>query len=607
MRQRRFLLPAVVLTLAASATMAHATDIWVDSNYTGSVSDGSSAQPFKKISDTWSAVQPGDTVRVRPGTYREGVWIKSGSAAARVTYKSEVKWGAKILTPATDVNGGCFQYWGGNIVDNVSDPSAWTTPGVSPCGWVTIDGFDLHSEKNDNTGAGTSLRWVHHVTVRNCWAHDNATGGIGAGLADYMIFENNIVNNNAIGTNTGGVWGSGIGIWKVRPWDTAAGFHNKIRNNVVFNNHNDLNTPHTDGNGIIIDTTAFDKGTLVENNLVVNNGGGGILLDGSANCTVRYNTLYQNSWDMIYPEIYAQKVVWELPAGTGNLENAVCKNIQIYGNIVVAKTNRLAVKTNSDNISSTAHHNLRWFSGQSSPTNVPAFYGNDGNISDTTGTGDITGQDPQFVSAGSDPYTSDFHLQHYSPAINKYTTNTSDSKDLDGQSRSGSGSFVDYGAYEYKSFVNTPGFEGLASFGAPYFSWSNGGSFVIDTSNGKQHVGSKSLTISVASGAAGRWNSLLQTISGLSPSATYTITAWVRNPVGAIGSSVYLGTSLTGGGDRGSTPILPTTGVYSKYLHTFTTGSLSSLDLYLGYSSPGSQNSELRIDDISVNLKTILP
>ena len=363
--------------LALAVPSARAADLWVDANYTGSVSNGSSAQPFKAISDTYTVVQPGDTVRVRPGTYYEGVWIKSGTSdSARITYKSEVKWGAKIRTPVSYQNGGCFQYWGGDKIDNVNDPSAWTmeyAPGkkVSPCGWVTIDGFDLHSEKTDTTGGGVWLQWVHHLTIRNCWSHDNAVSGLGASLYDYVIIENNIVNNNSAGSNTGGIWTSGISVWKTRPWDNAAGFHNIIRNNLVYNNHNDLNTPHTDGEGIIIDTTGFDRGTLVEGNVVVNNGSSGILMDGSANCTVRNNTLYQNSWDLDLPEIYANKVTWEKPAS--NLENSVCKNIQIYGNLVVARTNRLAVRTNSDNLNSSAHHNLRWYSGQSAPSGVPCF------------------------------------------------------------------------------------------------------------------------------------------------------------------------------------------------------------------------------------------
>ena len=131
MKRRGSLTGALLATIAAGAALtapaARAADIWVDANYTGATSDGTSARPFKKISDTWSAVNPGDTVRVRPGVYREGVWIKSGTSdSARVTYRSEVKWGAQIITPASNGNGGCFQYWGGNVIDNVSDPSAWT-------------------------------------------------------------------------------------------------------------------------------------------------------------------------------------------------------------------------------------------------------------------------------------------------------------------------------------------------------------------------------------------------------------------------------------------------------------------------------------------------
>ncbi len=605
---------ATLSTLPLLVSGARAADIWVDASYTGATSTGSTTQPFKKIGDTYAAIQPGDTVRVRPGNYYEGVWIKSGSSnALRVTYKSEVKWGAKIITPASTNNGGCFQYWGGNTIDNVSTPSVWGMTEanghkIEPCGWVTIDGFDLHSDKKDSTGAGTWFQWVHHITIRNCWSHDNTMAGLGANLADYIVIENNIVNDNSVGSGLGNdtLFSSGISNWKVRPWDTASGFHNIIRGNVVFNNHNDLTNPNrSDGNGIILDTTAFDKGTLVENNLIVNNGGVGILLDGSANCTVRYNTLYQNCWDGTAPEIYAQKVTWE-PGGAQNQENAVCKNAPVYGNIVVARTNRLAVKVNSDSTNSSAHHNLRWFSGQSAPSGVPAFYGNDGNLNDTAGAGDITGQDPQFVNASTNTWASDFHLQHYSAAINKYTVNTANSSDLDGQKRSGTGSFVDYGAYEYRAFVSEPGFEGLASFAAPYSSWVNGGTFYIDTSNARQHTGSRSAGVWVPAGPT-RWNAVLQTLTGLSPNTTYTLTAWVWDANATIGPNAYLGVQTTAGTGLGSLTMTPPTGGYGKYTYTFNTGTLSTLVLSVGYNSPANQNSVFRVDDISVNRKTLLP
>jgi parallel beta-helix repeat protein len=615
MRQRRYAaLAALVASMALTASSAHAVDRWVDASYTGSTSNGSSTQPFKKISDAYSVIQPGDTVRVRPGTYYEGVWLKSGTSnTARVTYKSEVKWGAKIVTPASNQNGGCFQYWGGGIIDNVSTPSVWTMNDsngnrINPCGWVTIDGFDLHSNKqSDSTGAGTWLQWVHHITIRNCWSHNNAMAGLGGSLCDYMIIENNVVNDNAgaDGSGTINIFSSGIGIWKVRPWDTAAGPHNIIRGNVVFNNHNDLSNPNrSDGNGIIIDTTAFDKGTVVENNLVVNNGGGGILLDGTANCTVRYNTLYRNSWDKDYPEIYASKVTWE---PSGNLENSVCKNTNIYGNLVVASTNRLAVKTNADNTGNIVHHNLRWYNGQATPTNVPAFYGNDGNLTDSAGLGDVTGQDPQLVNPSTNTWASDFHLQHYSPALNRNDVNTLDGKDLDGQNRTGTGVFVDLGAYEYRGYQQQPGFEGMTGFGTPYASQINGGTITIQTNNGRQHVGSKSAQIATSSGAAGRWNSLYQTLSGLSPNTTYTVTAWVRGGSGTIGANTWLGAQTTSFATLASTPITPSGGGYTKHIATFNTGSLTSLLVSLGYNAPLNQYTELWIDDISVNVKTTLP
>src|SRR5262249_59863401 len=82
--------------------------------------------------------------------------------------------------------------------------------------------------------------------------------------------------------------------------DDAPGFHNVIAQNIA---HDNSNPPGgTDGNGIIFDDgrhTQSDKlpytpATLIENNLVYFNGGGGIHVFRSTNVTVRNNTAYWN-------------------------------------------------------------------------------------------------------------------------------------------------------------------------------------------------------------------------------------------------------------------------------------------------------------------------
>ena len=59
--------------------------------------DGSEENPFKTIQSATDKCNAGDTVLVKPGTYRERIIPKvSGKRDAKITYKSLVKHGAII-------------------------------------------------------------------------------------------------------------------------------------------------------------------------------------------------------------------------------------------------------------------------------------------------------------------------------------------------------------------------------------------------------------------------------------------------------------------------------------------------------------------------------
>jgi parallel beta-helix repeat protein len=147
----------------------------------------------------------------------------------------------------------------------------------------------------------------HHITVKNCYIHDCACGGIVSRLSDYLVFDSNIVRNNSKRNK----WNcSGLSIWHPVELDQQPGFHIIVKNNVAFENECDIAfSPHghknpTDGNGIIIDDFRNTQGggqeggykaaVLVENNLSFNNGGRGIAVYQSDNVTVRNNTTYHN-------------------------------------------------------------------------------------------------------------------------------------------------------------------------------------------------------------------------------------------------------------------------------------------------------------------------
>ncbi len=414
----------ILFTLAA---VTPAKDVWVQADYTGT-SSGSSSQPYKHLYDVVNVVAYGDVVRVRPGTYyNEAIWLRSG-----VTYKSETFRGAKLV--GNPQNGsGVFQYWGGS---DASDSGAWIWDQRTPVSNATIDGFEItYNSGTYGNYHGINLTWVHHVTIRNCWIHDIPAAGLQTINSDYVMAENNKINDCAWWKQT--YCCSGISIFKTQPYDSAGGFHNIVSKNQVFHNYND--DGGSDGNGIIIDTTRWDQSTLVENNVVWNNGGGGIMMDGAWNVTVRYNTVFQNGWRIPYPDIYAQNVDW-----SSGQWNTVCNNLNIYGNIVSSQSNHLAIKINPSNWSSYAWGNLKWHETGPNPQNALSYWHTDNSGTDTSGQSDVLG-DPKFINRGWDA-NANFRLQSSSPAINRLGTNTRDGRDADWVVRS---SWYDMGAYEY--------------------------------------------------------------------------------------------------------------------------------------------------------------
>lgn len=73
-----------------------AADLWVDAAAAGG-GDGSAARPWRTMQAAARVAAPGDTVRVRPGIYRERVMPARGGEPGRpIRYVSEVRHGAVV-------------------------------------------------------------------------------------------------------------------------------------------------------------------------------------------------------------------------------------------------------------------------------------------------------------------------------------------------------------------------------------------------------------------------------------------------------------------------------------------------------------------------------
>ena len=377
------LFSALLLGTAGGCPRAVARTIYVDGTFTGA-GTGAQAAPYATITQATAVSAPGDTILVGDGTYKETVVPKSGTPGNYVTYRAAHRWAAHVVGVQDN---GCFSLCG---TGNGSRYDA-STPGQR---YVAIDGFDLDNPNNDGYAYGVKVNQASHVRITNCRIHGCGCNGIGTCYSDYLDVEHNVVFDNATNSVLGP---SGISLWRTMPSDQAPGFHNVVRGNLVYDNR-ETGSNHTDGNGIIVDSTSQDRGTVVENNVVFNNGGAGIALDGSANCTVRFNTLYEDSTDGVthYAEIRLDTVTWE----AGTPYNAPCSDCAVYGNVLYAPPGRNALKIMPASVHCRADHNLRFGTASG----------------DTVGPGDVTA-DPLFVRPDIHPEYADFHLRPTSPAL----------------------------------------------------------------------------------------------------------------------------------------------------------------------------------------------
>jgi parallel beta-helix repeat protein len=283
-------------------------------------------------------------------------------------------------------------------------------------------------------GRITTSNLVHptHILIKNCEAYECGGGGIATSEADYVTIENNITYNNA--------WysvyaNSGISLFHAFNSDNdTLSFKNIIRNNISYGNDQKVGTAScsfTDGNGIIIDDfrntqssstiqgQIYKGQTLVENNIVYNNGGRAIHAYLADNCTFRNNTTYQNSFAST------------ANGNEGEITVVSSNNTKIYNNIMYARTGKkLSTYSSSSNLQE--NNNVMYNSS------TFAFFNNQ----------DIF-VDPKFVDAAN----ADFHLLASSQAIDggNATMGLFSPTDFIGTARPYNG-IVDIGAYE----TNTP-------------------------------------------------------------------------------------------------------------------------------------------------------
>jgi parallel beta-helix repeat protein len=441
----------VAITFLLLSLNSWSTIYYVNATTGNDANNGTSvATALRTIQIGADYANAGDTVLVMDGIYRndptrgELVFLnKAGNANNWIVIKNYPNhhpkiifntWAAFSIQPGTayiEING--FEIQGNN--DNVTLADALVQ--FHSCGNPGTVNDPYQPEFNGN-GIASDGRYSdavfgkpHHIRILNNIVYDCGGGGISMIHSDYVTIKNNLVYDNSWYNIFGA---SGISIYQSWSSDNnITDFKNIIEGNICH--HNRLFVPWfvgcviSDGNGIIIDDNlntqnssnlgAYTGKTLVQNNVVYQNGGSGIHSYSSQNITILNNTAYKNSQsiELDNGEIFA------------NSSN----NIKIFNNIMF---------TENDNVTNSNYNNTNFSFGNNLHFNGTTTALN--NVS-------CVNENPIFI----DEANKNFQLQNNSPAINTGSNINFSSEDFNGTLRQN----PDIGAFEYQSTLSNSDFE----------------------------------------------------------------------------------------------------------------------------------------------------
>lgn len=418
------------------ATPITGKTFYVDASVTSSGNGLTEATAFKTLAEAALKTEAGDGVLVKNGTYSNFVEATSGTPSGWVVWRnfpghkpkiSFTSWNG-ILINASYVEIDGFTLQGNNdnitLTDALNQPGGCKAMGTPTQSIYNGNGISMDSRTSAHTNPLGNF--YHHLNVKNCVIYDCGGAGISAINSDYIKVENCTIFDNVWYTVYGA---SGISLLESKNYDDNKDINrNIIRNNIVYNNKMQVpwaggDCKFTDGNGIIIDyanLNNYSGKTLIENNVVYNNGGRGIHVYNSSYVTIVNNTSYQNGST---PEISDGEIT--IIGKSASFKNKDCK---VYNNILYA---RIGEKVNTAvNVENYLQANNVYYNS------------NLGHDLATLG----TAVDPLFINAE----TGNFKLTENSKAIDYGNVKMYyPALDILGVSRFKGGS-IDCGAYEIK-------------------------------------------------------------------------------------------------------------------------------------------------------------
>ncbi len=311
----------------------------------------SEAKPFLNIQSAVNLSEPGDTVLVMDGTYSQTEYPEGDVVTIMKSGRADA-WIALMAYPGHKPKLKSINWQGIKVEASYILVQGFTIEGDRDS--VTLEyAMSQMSNTNNpttgNTGISIAALWPdlvvkpHHVIIRGNTIYKCSGGGIGTGNADYVTIEDNVVWGNAYYSPYAA---SGISTYQNWNSDDSTGYKMIIRRNVVYDNMNLIpfyqSDPDpakrtiTDGNGIIVDDSrstqngsaqgAYKGRTLIENNIVFNNGARGIHAYLSDHVDILNNTTYHNSF--------------QDQAGDGEVTVFDSGDVRVFNNIIVARSDR---------------------------------------------------------------------------------------------------------------------------------------------------------------------------------------------------------------------------------------------------------------------------
>jgi len=404
---------AAALAALPSATPPPAASNTYYVNKSGSDrNDGlTSGTAFLTISKATSTMGSGDVAVVGPGTYAEHVCMTTAGTPSHYTTLIAQAGSARPLVTATA--NGCD-------ISSILMAAPYTR----------VSGFAVNSQGVYNcialyTDGTVTPTLAHHLMVDNNIAYNCGGYGVFTSGVDYVTITGNITYNDAF-ADPG--QDSGISVGFPSAYDSVAGYHNYITDNISFGNFDKADLPGqnytTDGEGILCDSlnlNGYSGKTLIAGNLVFANGGRGIGAYNSNNVDMINNTAFGDFLDT------TQTDGGEIGVNGGT-------NNRFINNVAQAVDSSHNAYYQIAGASSTWTNNIAY---------IGRTYSNGTAINPAT---NKLGVNPLFLNASTNPSIADFNVQSGSPAIGYGAANAFTYTNLDGVVVP-SGSIHNAGAY----------------------------------------------------------------------------------------------------------------------------------------------------------------